>query len=367
MSVLPGQLALGRMAMAAFLSILVGRELRNVLGGDVQGTGALVLVVALVVMSIAWLYFWFLMAGGSDRLANVVPFAMIVGSSMALLVINPRSGIYPVYYSAIVAGAVYRWRIGLVLVAVVSVVGLIVWASVGGVISPQVPLIVALLGGSSVIVRVYVAAYLQLQAARDELNRLAGAEARAGLARNLHDRVGQQLSAVILQGELLRMDLADSADEASRNRASKVVKTARDALEGMRDVVAGETQPRLMAESEVAKQLLEASGIRCSVAMEAGEVPPATDGVLAWVVREGTSNVMRHSGARSCTIVVRREGPEVVVDVSDDGCGANGETRGNGLRGLEERLRAAGGRLAVTARQPHGLRMRATMPADVAP
>ncbi|MBJ7610549.1 MAG: hypothetical protein JF887_14155 [Candidatus Dormibacteraeota bacterium] len=351
--------------MAAFLTVVVGREGRSILFGDVTGFAIAVVIAALVVMPAAWLFFWFRLAGGPDRLGNGLTFLVVLGACLALIVASPLSGVYPMYYAAVMAGAVFRWRIGVALVVAVAAITTFAWPAAGGAWSLQVPVIVTLLGGSSVIVRRYVSAHMELQTARDALRRLAGAEARADLARDLHDRVGQQLSAVILQGELLRMEISGTADATVQECAATVVATARDALQAMREVVAGEREPRLATESDVARQLLEASGIGCSVELSKDDLPLAVDRILAWVVREGTSNVLRHSGASRCSIAVHLEPTFVAVDLTDDGCARNGATRGNGLHGLEERLREAGGTLEVTTVDPHGLRLRATVPTQV--
>lgn len=360
-----GGLLAGRIAMAAFLTIVIGREGRGILMGQLQGPRVTGVAIALGVLSIAWLIFWLRLAGGPDRWLNGAAFLLILATSVALVELNPGSGIYPMYYSAIAAGAAYQWRAGVPLAGLVVVASVVTWTAAGYDWTLQVPVIVALLGGTAVVVRRYVAAYVELQLARESLRRLAGAEARADLARDLHDRLGQQLSALVLQGELLHMDVAASGDEEKEQRAAALVKTARDALQAMRDVVVNERGPRLAAEFEVARQLLQASGISCAIEASAEPLPTVVDQVLAWAVREGTSNILRHSGATDCTITVHRDGSDFVVELADNGRGNGGRSLGNGLRGLEERLRVVGGALTITPAQPRGLRLRAAVPDGV--
>jgi two-component system sensor histidine kinase DesK len=354
----------GRLAMVAFLVVVIGRVGRDLVLGSVDGTPAVVAGTGLVVLCAAWTFFWLRLAGGRDSWTSAVAFGVILAAALALVVANHRSGIYPMYYAAVVAGAALQWRVGVPLVGLAAALTAGLWVAAGEVLTLQIPVIVILLGGSAVVVRRYVAAYTELQAARDALSHLAAVEARADLARDLHDHVGQQLSAVILQGELLSMELGEGGNELGRQRASTLVSAAREALKGVREVVARERGPRLEAEVEVAAQLLEASHVSCSVSVEAASMPTATDQVLAWAVREGTSNVMRHSQATQCSLSVRREDGRYALEITDNGLARGAPAPGNGLRGLRERLQRAGGDLSVDSATPHGVRLRATVPLE---
>src|SRR5205807_4290969 len=87
--------------------------------------------------------------------------------------------------------------------------------------------------------------------------------------------------------------------------------------------------------------------------------PPERQELFGWVVREGITNVVRHSGARTCTVRVGAEG----VEVRDDGAGGTGSA-GSGLTGLAERVAAAGGSLDAAPAEGGGFRLLARVPAD---
>jgi len=121
-------------------------------------------------------------------------------------------------------------------------------------------------------------------------------------------------------------------------------------LREVREAVAGYRQPRLLSELDGARQLLQAAGIEYSVEQAVEELPPSTDAVLAWVVREGVTNVIRHSRARHCLIRLTRENGTIDAEVINDGelrqeQDAAWRQAGSGLSGLRERITALGGRI----------------------
>ena len=113
--------------------------------------------------------------------------------------------------------------------------------------------------------------------------------------------------------------------------------------------------------------MLEAAGIACRIENRTGALPVATDAVLAWAVREGATNVIRHSRARNCEILVSRDEEEVHAEITDDGHGSrknNGEAFGSGLSGLAERVAAGGGDLEAGSLPKGGFRLRISLPAS---
>lgn len=93
----------------------------------------------------------------------------------------------------------------------------------------------------------------------------------------------------------------------------------------------------------------DAAGIRTSVTAAPAEVPDIAGQALAWVVREGATNVLRHSGAASCRFELTEDGGELRLAIVDDGVGGPGTgERSGGLEGLRQRLRAVDGRLDVS-------------------
>jgi two-component system sensor histidine kinase DesK len=128
-----------------------------------------------------------------------------------------------------------------------------------------------------------------------------------------------------------------------------------------------------------ARNALEAAGIRldddAGLTLRSGTFDADAEAVLAWCLREATTNVIRHSGARNCRIRLTERAGELSLEVTDDGHGLPvsqssgpphgedpGTPKGTGLRGMSERLSAVGGRLSRGS-AGQGFRLTATVPA----
>jgi two-component system sensor histidine kinase DesK len=218
-----------------------------------------------------------------------------------------------------------------------------------------------------------ITANAELRAARQEIARLAVGEERLRFARDLHDLLGHSLSLITLKSELANRLLPEHPEQAATEVAD-VERVARQALAEVREAVSGYRRTTLENELAGARVALEAAGIGWSAEMGAGPLPPEVENALGWTVREGTTNVLRHSHARHCEVRVERDGGIVSVEVLDDGRGtqpAGGPDAkpadGSGLAGLAERVAARGGRLAAGARPEGGFRLRVELPVpDVA-
>lgn len=189
----------------------------------------------------------------------------------------------------------------------------------------------------------------ELHAAREELARQAVTEERLRLARDLHDLLGRTLSLITLKSELAGRLIEKEPGRAAQE-IREIERVARQALREVREAVAGYRQPTLHIELDGARQMLEAAGIACTVDYTAGALPPAIDAALAWTVREGVTNVIRHSRARQCIIRVRSEKGKAWAEVVNDGYQEEkrdlpGARIGSGLSGLTERVTAHGGHI----------------------
>ena len=141
----------------------------------------------------------------------------------------------------------------------------------------------------------------------------------------------------------------------------EVQRIAQESQREVRDVVRGYREIDLEAELSGARGVLRAAGIDCEVSGETGGLPTEVQSALGWVVREATTNVLRHSGARSVTVELALTEDGATLTVTDDGRGPTGGN-GAGLAGLAERVAALGGTVETGAAPGRGFRLRAVVP-----
>ncbi len=207
----------------------------------------------------------------------------------------------------------------------------------------------------------------ELTEARAELARLAVAEERERFARDLHDLLGHTLSVITLKAELAGRLLPEQPEQAA-GEVAEVEAVARNALSEVRDAVSGYRQPTLDGELAGARMALSAAGIEASVQRPELRIDPATEAVLAWAVREGATNVIRHSGATHCELKISAAAGATTLEVIDDGGGGcesangNGAGAGHGLAGLAERARILAGRVEANRLPEGGFHLIVQMP-----
>jgi two-component system sensor histidine kinase DesK len=202
-----------------------------------------------------------------------------------------------------------------------------------------------------------------LRHAQEELADRAVDEERLRFARDLHDLLGHDLSVITLKAQLARR-LMDRDPQTARRELADVEAVSRTALREVREAVSGYRQPALASELAGARTALDAAGIACTVEHAEVALPPSREAVLAWGVREATTNVIRHSGAQRCAIKIAVGLDEALLEVTDDGGAgpAVDGSDGTGLLGLEERAVAAGGRVVAGPRPGGGFGLELRIP-----
>jgi len=359
---LPRELYFGRLVMIGFLAIVLLRESARL--DELDNTDRVWVLTGIALLSAGWVWFWAKLAASPESWRQGVAVAAVLAGAVILTLVSP-AGVFPCYYAVIVAGAAYRWRIGVWLVAIVTVITVTAWYSVDGTISIQVALIAALFGSAAVTVRRVVSAQVALNRTQEDLHRLASVEARMDFARDLHDQLGQELTTTILQAEILRMDLQD-ADPELQMRADEVIRGSRNSLRLMRESVTGARPPLLRTEEPLSRRVLESVGITCTIEASIPLAQPSNQALLGWVLRESVTNVLRHSNATQCVISLSSEsttsGETVTLQVHDNGRGSDATAWGSGLSGMRERVEAVGGMLNVHSPSTGGWRISVTIP-----
>ena len=188
--------------------------------------------------------------------------------------------------------------------------------------------------------------------ARADLARLAVSHEQLRFARDLHDLLGYSLSAISLKNELVRR-LIPTNPYLACEEVDEVLVISRQALADVRRVASGYRQMSLASELSSAESVLAAADVSVTVEAEDAidRLGQMTSTVLATVVREGVTNLLRHSKATHCWISARTEGETVRLTITNDGLVVSSHPRsphsGSGLGNLERRLQDIGGRLLV--------------------
>ncbi|TDB86597.1 sensor histidine kinase [Actinomadura sp. KC216] len=201
----------------------------------------------------------------------------------------------------------------------------------------------------------------ETHAARDALARLAVTEERLRFSRDLHDLLGHSLSLIAVKSELA-MRLAGTDPGRAGAEMADVRRTAREALREVRSAVSGYRAVELDAELAGARAVLEAAGIRCDIGDPPDPLPPEVRSVLAWVIREGATNVIKHSEARRCAVALTAYEGSVVLEMRNDGVRDGGDGNGSGLTGLAERVAVLGGEITSGRHGRDGFLLRAAVP-----
>ncbi|HMG42589.1 MAG TPA: histidine kinase [Acidimicrobiales bacterium] len=333
-------LGLGGSTLIALAAVaLGGLQLRHSLaaarGERPPVWAATLLAVALLAYVPSWWFSWdwadtqwFVLASAAMLLRGRLAVAVVAGVVLGNLVLFARS----FWVAGASEGETVFWTLYWLAIVVMGAVALY---------------------GSARLVRVVE----ELYAARLELAEMAVGRERLRVSRDLHDLLGQSLSAVSLKGDLA-LRLLPSDTEAARAEIVGLTEVARDALRGVRAVTHDRHEVSLRREIDAATALLAAAGVDTRIRLDLPEPEPGPDAavgdVLGWAVREGTTNLLRHSEAQACWLSAERRDGVVRLEIVNDGVrGPAGGGPGSGLAGLAERARALSGTV-TGARLPDG-------------
>ncbi|GAA0273052.1 hypothetical protein GCM10009527_081800 [Actinomadura nitritigenes] len=351
------------------------------------GHGSVGIPLAVLVVAGMGLLTWYyarlvraaLEGGGSRR--DIVLSGVLTAALSAMMVTSPLFGVVSVFWvSAVVLAPMSRRRVVAICVGTGAAGG--VYATVaahflypGGDMPwyGLLPIMILIYTGTCGLVA-FVNRYQrrmwdlhqETHAARDALARLAVTEERLRFSRDLHDLLGHSLSLIAVKSELA-MRLADADPARAGAEMADVRRAARDALREVRAAVHGYRAVELDAELAGVRAVLEAAGVRCDAGAVPDGLPPEVRSVLAWVIREGATNVIKHSEARHCAVALTAYGGSVVLEMRNDGvrgdAGARREgTGGAGLTGLAERVAVVGGEITADRHGRDGFLLRAVVP-----
>ncbi|MEH7179564.1 sensor histidine kinase [Neobacillus vireti] len=209
----------------------------------------------------------------------------------------------------------------------------------------------------------------KLEDANKRISELVKLEERQRIARDLHDTLGQKLSLIGLKSDLARRLITKDPEQA-RSELKDVQQTARTALSEVRKMVSSMRGIRLKEEIVRVKQILKAAEINFEGNQDFSlkNVPLLTENILSMCMKEAVNNVVKHSGASSCSISIEQSWKEIVMTIHDNGVfkdEGDKDTRGSGLLGMKERLEFINGSIELLTKEGTTLVIR--VPNDVKP
>ncbi|MET8853770.1 histidine kinase [Amycolatopsis sp. NPDC004625] len=266
-----------------------------------------------------------------------------------LLVVPPAKAVPGALLACVVAGLASAWP------------GASVHAGVAGAVVAGVAALTLFGLGTSV----------RLVAERDvevrELKRQAIAEERKRFSRDLHDLLGLSLSAITLKGELVDR-LVPTRPAQAKEELAELLVMSRRALADVRTIAAGYRELSLEEECRAAADVLSAAGTRVTVARSGlDDLPLRVATALGTVLREGVTNVVRHSTASWCALSVSTEAGTAWLEIVNDGAAGaadGGADSGAGLRNLRDRIGALNGTLTAEAGPDGTHRLVVAIPLD---
>src|SRR5215467_5509017 len=361
----PGMIWLTRVVRLAIVPVFLGALLFLV--QPPRPIGNLAAAAGLVLLGAIHLLYWWRPRPGQHRRAVMAAGAMIL-TNLALLdllgLTQPLLWLYP----ALIVGAGLPASVAVVGVGLTALAAAAPMAR-GGTIAGTLPapepfgpshsilLSLVFAGLGMVAVRQLIARNAELHAARAELADLAVARERERLALELHDLLGRTLSLIAVKAELASR-LSAQGDPSAEAELIDVQLLARHAVGDVREAVAGAYAPTIAAELSAAQVALRTAGIGLRIDGTTAGVDPTHETAIAWALREAVTNVVKHSGARTCRIGLAAADGSTVLEIEDDGRGPMGGRAGAGLGGLTDRIHALGGTVEVGLSGRSGFRLR---------
>ena len=341
---------------------------QTVHGVSVHSHGAAALVGYAIVLAFAFCYLLTLNQSWDGSRTRI--FWISLSAVVALALVEPafahEDASAMLVYVAVVFVAAFRrqspWLVGgLTVIAVVAPALVPSWnAGPDWNMAITLPLVAVAMWAFFSILQSNV----ELTKARAEVARLAAENERSRIARDLHDLLGHSLTTITVKAELAK-HLSERDPARAAAEIAEVEALSRRTLSEVRAAVSGYREVTLSGELATGRQVLRAAGFVADLPKAVDDVDPTYEELFGWVVREGITNVVRHSRGTTCTITVGRNW----LTIADDGTCVETASPGSGLTGLGERVAAAGGTVVSgCAEDGPGWRLRVDLPTnDTAP
>ncbi|NRQ35903.1 sensor histidine kinase [Nonomuraea sp. NN258] len=316
---------------------------------------------------------------GPGRLPGHAPLLGLVVLGIAVFLLYPNQGWTAILFVVTVASTAFAWSQR----AVVAVVAVQTAAVVAGVAAsgwPAYDVVMAVVvygsvqGFAALVVgagrreaearRETAIAHAELRAAATLLEAAGRDAERLRISRELHDVVGHQLTALILELEVASHLIDGDGDGDGAEHVTRARAIARDLLGDVRVTVGQMRSGRRPLEAVLHPLTRDVPGLEVSLDVsEAGPVEGEQAQVILRCVQEAITNTLRHAGAGRLDVVVRADADGIRVEARDDGRGGADLAPGNGLTGMRERFESLGGTLTFNSAPGAGFTVAGCLPA----
>ncbi|MEO7015827.1 MAG: histidine kinase [Leifsonia sp.] len=325
--------------------------------------------LSLVLLAVAfaitvWLPFGVVTVRARRRWVSEVVFLLFMAACTAYLVVWQADHEFIFVLLAIAAAVAVRAGWALSMIFAVAISGALMAGFASGSLDTGLFLgFSTLTAGVGIFLVLFLVGLIgELNRAQERLAAAAVTAERLRFSRDLHDLLGHTLSVIVVKSEAIRRLLGTDQDAAT-GHARDIETIGRQALTEVREAVTGYRSVSLGEELTGARAALSAANIDAHITSRPREFDRKVDALLGWVVREGTTNVLRHAEANSCTITVSSDRGVARVEIVDNG-GGSGTGDGTGLRGLRERVEDLDGELSAIATLS-GFRLAVSVPEQV--
>ncbi|MEH7386201.1 sensor histidine kinase [Bacillus sp. JJ1521] len=189
----------------------------------------------------------------------------------------------------------------------------------------------------------------KLAEANEQIEELVKREERMRIARDLHDTLGHTLSMITLKSQLVHKLISKDLEKA-KLETKEIERTSRSALRQVRELVSDMRAVTIAEELIETETILQAAGISFTFDGDSKleDVPLLTQNILSLCLKEGITNVVKHSEAKNCAVRLLNSPGEIELSIYDNGKGLDEKDGdGNGLKGISERLRLIDGFVKV--------------------
>ncbi|MDN5668359.1 MAG: histidine kinase [Renibacterium salmoninarum] len=296
--------------------------------------------------------------------ARSEPFKIAIWSVLAafgvamFLIVGPSGGWFATFLTVCAGMQQHRRKTALIIVGSVSAALLVAELVLGQTLENSIAM--AAVSGSIGLMMIafgrQIEALRVLRETQQRLAEVAVKEERSRVARDMHDILGHSLTVIAVKAELAGRLLEVSPERAAAE-IHDVEELARGALVDVRATVRGYRGVNVLTELANARSALTAAGMDAELPGAADEVPAKYRELFGWVLREGVTNIVRHSQAGKVLVTMGAG----FIQIDDDGAGPSApglpET-GNGLAGLRERVAAQNAALTIGRSAMGGFRLR---------